>query len=63
MTRTQAPEGRRTCGNRHWFTYYGQVGSSSPVCRRCGAPNPAYRPDDDPFPGGTRLDAAMGWQR
>jgi hypothetical protein len=33
---------------RHWFAYYGYVGSSSPVCVRCGAPNPNYRPDDDP---------------
>jgi hypothetical protein len=37
------------CKNRarHWFTYYGWVGSSSPVCRWCGAPNPNYRPEDD----------------
>jgi hypothetical protein len=33
---------------RHWFTYYGQPGTSSPVCRRCAAPNPDYRPEDDP---------------
>ena len=25
---------------RHWFTYYGAVGSLSPVCQHCGAPNP-----------------------
>jgi hypothetical protein len=61
MTRTVAPAGKRTCRNRHWFAYYGRVGSSARVCRRCGAPNPDYRPDDDPHPGGTRLDAAMGW--
>lgn len=36
-------------GIRHWFAYYGIVGSSAPTCRRCGAPNPNYRPDDDPF--------------
>lgn len=34
-------------GARHWFTYYGWVGSSAPTCRRCGAPNPNYRPQDD----------------
>ncbi len=33
---------------RHWFAYWGEVGTSSPVCRRCGEPNPNYRPDDDP---------------
>jgi hypothetical protein len=32
---------------RHWFAYFGEVGSSSPVCVRCGAPNPHYRPEDD----------------
>jgi hypothetical protein len=38
------------CGNRkHWFAYYGLVGSSAPKCQRCGAPNPKYRPDDDPY--------------
>jgi hypothetical protein len=26
--------------SRHWFTVYGIVGLRSPVCRRCGAPNP-----------------------
>lgn len=36
---------------RHWFTYYGFPGSSSPVCLRCGAPNPRYRRDDDPKAG------------
>lgn len=41
------PAGRR-CGI-HWFAYYGVVGSSSPICVRCGAPNPRYRPDDDPL--------------
>jgi hypothetical protein len=33
----------------HWFAYYGWVRSSSPVCVRCGAENPRYRPNDDPF--------------
>lgn len=34
---------------RHWFSYYGFPGSSSPVCTRagCNAPNPNYRPEDD----------------
>lgn len=41
---------RASWANRHWFTYYGQRGSSSPVCVRhgCNAPNPDYRPEDDP---------------
>jgi hypothetical protein len=36
-------------GARHWFTYYGQVGTSAPRCRRCNEPNPRYRPADDPY--------------
>lgn len=36
-----------TCRGRCWFTYYGWVGSSSPVCRHCKRPNPHYRPNDD----------------
>lgn len=34
---------------RHWFSYYGFPGSSSPTCTRagCNAPNPNYRPEDD----------------
>jgi hypothetical protein len=39
------------CGygfSRHWFTYYGWPGSSSPTCVRCGVPNPKYDPDRDP---------------
>jgi hypothetical protein len=35
------------CGRRHWFAYYGSPGTSSPVCVRCGAPNPRYRSHDD----------------
>jgi hypothetical protein len=37
------------CRGRHWFAYFGWVGSSSPTCVRygCDAPNPNYRPDDD----------------
>ena len=35
---------------RHWFTYYGWVGSSAPTCRHCHQPNPNYDPDRDPFP-------------
>jgi hypothetical protein len=27
-------------GARHWFTVYGRVGRRSPICRRCGSPNP-----------------------
>ena len=37
------------CGARHWFAYYGWPGSSSPVCVRCGAPNPRYDKDRDPL--------------
>lgn len=39
------------CGARHWFVYRGMVGSSSPICVRygCGAPNPRYDPNSDPF--------------
>jgi hypothetical protein len=33
---------------RHWWTYYGYVGSSAPTCRHCGAPNPNYDRDRDP---------------
>jgi hypothetical protein len=39
----------KSCERRHFFAYYGWVGSSSPVCRRCGHPNPKYRPELDPF--------------
>lgn len=41
------------CTGRHWFAYRGWVGSSSPTCTRygCDAPNPNYRPDDDPKRG------------
>jgi hypothetical protein len=38
---------RCTIGARHWFTYYGRVGSSAPACLRCDEPNPNYRPEDD----------------
>lgn len=34
-------------GARHWFTYYGLVGSSAPTCQRCGIRNPHYDPDRD----------------
>ena len=34
-------------GARHWFTYYGLVGSSAPTCQRCGATNPNYDPERD----------------
>lgn len=40
-TRTRMP---RCQGNyRHWFAYYGWVGSSSPTCvHGCGTANPRY---------------------
>lgn len=36
--------------NRHWFTYYRQVGTSSPTCTRpgCDVPNARYNPVNDP---------------
>lgn len=34
-------------GARHWFAYYGLVGSSAPTCQRCGVSNPNYDPDRD----------------
>ena len=40
-----------TRGARHWFAYYGWVGSSAPTCRHCGAPNPNYDIDRDPKAG------------
>jgi hypothetical protein len=36
-----------TSGARHWFTVYGAVRMRSPVCGRCGAPNPRPLSDDD----------------
>lgn len=47
MSRPRATRCRHRA--RHWFTYYGWVGSSAPACRACGATNPNYRPEDDPF--------------
>lgn len=32
---------------RHWFTVRGHVGLRSPICVRCGAPNPATLTTDD----------------
>jgi hypothetical protein len=40
---------RGKCRPRCWYAYYGYPGSSSPVCVRCGHPNPRYRQEDDPF--------------
>lgn len=40
---------RRSIHARHWFAYYRWVGSSAPTCRHCGAPNPRYDPERDPF--------------
>jgi hypothetical protein len=55
-----------TCktGGRHWYAYYGWVGSSSPVCVRCGEPNPNYRREDDvklpsSGPSGSNLGATQ----
>lgn len=43
---------RCNTGGRHWFAYYGQVGTSAPTCvRGCGATNPRYRPEEDPKRG------------
>lgn len=39
---------------RHWFAYYGWVRSSAPTCRHCGAPNPKYDPERDPYAGTER---------
>jgi hypothetical protein len=33
---------------RHWFVYYGEVGTSAPVCQRCGIANPNYDWRRDP---------------
>lgn len=41
---------------RHWYAYYGWVGSSAPECQHCGEPNPHYRPDDDPWSGTTDFE-------
>jgi hypothetical protein len=41
--------GVEACTYRHFYAYYGWVGSSSPECRRCGAPNNTYDPSRDPF--------------
>jgi hypothetical protein len=53
-----AVDGRRcTNGMRHWYAYYGYVGSSSPTCLHCGAPNPRYDPGRDPFADTTKESA------
>lgn len=36
-----------SCLYRHWFVYDRFPGSSAPVCQRCGAPNPHYKPELD----------------
>jgi hypothetical protein len=38
-----------SCGyhSRHWFTVYGNPGLRSPVCRRCGKPNPKPLTDSE----------------
>lgn len=45
----RAPRQQCAGGGYHWWAYYGFVGSSSPTCVRCEAPNPNYDPDRDPF--------------
>ena len=37
----------RPCGARHRFARYGILGSSSPVCVRCGEVNARYRPEGE----------------
>lgn len=32
---------------RHWFSIHGQVYLRSPVCVRCGAPNPRALTDEE----------------
>jgi hypothetical protein len=32
---------------RHWFSLFGCVGARTPVCVRCGAPNPRPLSKDD----------------
>lgn len=51
MAEPGSPSGqstRRGCpGNaRHWFSVHGQAYLRSPVCVRCGAPNPRPLTDD-----------------
>lgn len=46
-----------TTGNlRHWFNVYGNPGLRSPICVRCGAPNPRKLTD-------TELAAYLAYRR
>lgn len=50
MTEVKIPHVPCLGGQRHWFAYYGWVGSSAPACQRygCRALNPNYDPERDP---------------
>lgn len=48
MTRPLPAAARCSDAARHWFAYYYEPGTSAPACVRCLAPNPRYRPHDDP---------------
>lgn len=39
----------KNCDNGHWFAYWFEPGTSSPICVRegCNAVNPDYYPEDD----------------
>lgn len=50
MSRARTGSRDPMCWYRHWFAYTGQVGTSSPVCVRCGEPNPNYDPTRDTQP-------------
>lgn len=57
-----------TSGARHWFAYYGLVGSSAPKCQRCGVANPNYDPErddkrNDPFWRSRATDRENGSER
>lgn len=47
--------------SRHWFSVYGMPGLRSPVCRRCGEPNP--RPLDESELASYRYAVSRGWAR
>jgi hypothetical protein len=56
--RTEAPP---RCGTRHWFSVYGAPGLRSPVCRRCGAPNPRRLNESEQ--SNYDYAVAQGWAR
>jgi hypothetical protein len=45
----EPPDQRRSCPGhaRHWFSVHGQAYLRSPVCVRCGEPNPRKLSDDE----------------